>query len=251
MKKLSLFIFLISFGLLYSCNNKQPLEVDPEDYELKARVNIIPNYNGVPMEFNQNYTTQEGYTIEFTKLNFIMTNFENNGKRLFESAVYKFEENERLLWEGAGNYLDFSNFSANIGVDATQNHEDPSAREADDPLFILNTGDMHWGWNTGYIFIILEGKADTSATQDGTGIANFAYHIGRDQMLRSFNLQNLDWEKVTDNIFETNITIDLYNFFDGSTQDIDIKNERTSHTTPSQISLSEKIIDNFVEALSL
>jgi len=250
MKKFAYVIILFSLGFLNSCNNKQPFEVDPEDYELKARVNIIPNYNGIPMEFNQSYLTQEGYTIEFTKLNFIMTNFKNNGNQLFESAVYKFQENDRLLWEGAGNYTDFTSLNANIGVDSTQNHEDPSAREADDPLFILNTGDMHWGWNTGYIFIILEGKADTSATQDGSGITNFAYHIGSDQMLRNFSLQNLDWDKVNDNLFETNIDLDLYKVFDGATQDIDIKDERTSHTNPSQIALSEKIIDNFVSAIS-
>lgn len=238
-------------GLVYSCNNKQPHEVDPEELEIKARVNIVPNYDGVPLEFNQNYTTQEGYTIEFTKLNFIMTNFKNDGIQLFESGVYKFEENKRLLWEGAGNYATFDSFSANIGVDSTQNHEDPSARESDDPLFILNSGDMHWGWNTGYIFVMIEGKADTSAMQDGSGMTNFAYHIGNDQMLRSVNLQGLDWEKVTSNLFETNIKLDLNKVFNGETQDIDIKNERTSHTNPGQIALSEKVIENFVEALSL
>lgn len=251
MKKLTVLFVLLSIGILNSCNNKQPQPVSPDELELKARVNIVPHYQGVPLEFNQNYTTQEGYTIEFTKLNFIMTNFKNDGKQLFESAVYKFENNKRLLWEGVGNYPDFSSSTFNIGVDPTQNHEDPSARGADDPLFILNSGDMHWGWNPGYIFIMIEGKADTSAIQDGSGMTNFAYHIGNDQMLRSASLQGLDWEKVNSNLFETNIALDLYKVFDGETQDIDIKMERSSHTNPGQIQLSEKVIDNFVEALNL
>lgn len=250
MNNIPLFLLLLFACAFYSCNNKQPHEVDPEELELKARVNIIPNYNGVPMEFNQNYTTQEGYTIEFTKLNFIMTNFKNDGKQLFESAIYKFGDDERLLWEGIGNYADFSSFTANIGVDSTQNHEDPSAREADDPLFILNSGDMHWGWNPGYIFVMLEGKADTSAMQNGSGMTNFAYHIGNDDLLRNFNFQGLDWLKVNSQLFELNLNLDLYKIFDGETEDIDIKTERTSHTNPGQIALSEKFIDNFVEALS-
>lgn len=251
MKKLKLFLIFVSFSLFYSCNNKQPHLVSPDELELKARVNIVPNYNGVPMEFNQNYTTQEGYTIEFTKLNFIMTNFKNDTKQLFESGVYKFEKNKRLLWEGVGNYADFDSFSANIGVDSTQNHEDPSARDADDPLFILNTGDMHWGWNTGYIFIMLEGKADTSATQDGSGMTNFAYHIGNDQLLRNFSLQNLSWDKVNSHLYETNVQLDLYKVFDGENHDIDIKLERSSHTNPGEIPLSVKVIDNFVKALKI
>ncbi|RYM35845.1 hypothetical protein ERX46_02290 [Brumimicrobium glaciale] len=248
MKKLLLLLFFA--GLMYSCNNKQPKEVSPEEMELKARVNIIPNYQGVPMEFNQTYTTQEGYTIEFTKLNIIMTNFKDNGKQLFQSGVYKFEKDKRLLWEGVGNYTEFTSITANIGVDATQNHEDPSARDADDPLFILNSGDMHWGWNTGYIFVMIEGKADTSALQDGSEMTNFAYHIGNDDLLRSFSLQGLNWMKVNSQLFETNIQLDLYKIFDGETEDIDIKTERISHTNPGQIALSEKVINNFVKALS-
>src|SRR5690554_7548864 len=95
-----------------------------------------------------------------------MNKLKNKDQQLFESAIYKYEDDKRLLWEGPGDYSNFSSFTANIGVDSTQNYEDPSARDADDPLFILNSGDMHWGWNTGYIFVMLEGKADTTAAQE-------------------------------------------------------------------------------------
>lgn len=251
MKKYVFVLILFSIGFLNSCNNKQPHEVSPEEIDLKARVNIVPNYQGVPMEFNQTYATQEGYTIEFTKLNIIMTNFKNNTKQLFESGVYKFEKNKNLLWEGVGNYADFNSFTANIGVDSTQNHEDPSPREANDPLNILNAGDMHWGWNPGYIFIMIEGKADTSATQNGNDLVSFLYHIGNDDLIRSFSLQNISWNKVNSHLYETDIQLDLYKIFDGETEDIDIKTERISHTNPGQIALSEKFIDNFVKALSL
>lgn len=249
MKKLFL-LFVLSLGLLYSCKEKPNEETPtPQVSQLKARVNIVPTYQGTPMEFNQTYTTQEGYTISFTKLNIIMTKFKNNGKQLFESAVYKFEKDKLLLWEGLGDYNNFSSFSATIGVDATQNHEDPSARASDDPLFILNTGDMHWGWNTGYIFIMIEGKADTTITQNGD-VINFLYHIGNDQLTRDFSLTDIQWSKVNNDLYETNIYLDLYKVFDGATNDVDIKTERSSHTNPDQLALSEKVIDNFIDALS-
>lgn len=252
MKKFTLFILVLTLGFFYSCKEKEKPNDDdgtPSVPQLKARVNIVPTYQGTPIEFNQTYTTQEGYAISFTKLNIIMTKFKNNGNQLFESAVYKFEKNKRLLWEGVGNYNDFTSFNATVGVDSTQNHEDPSARNADDPLFILNAGDMHWGWNTGYIFVMLEGKADTTAAQSGS-FASFSYHIGNDSFTRDFSLSNMQWSKVNNYLYETNIYVDLYKVFDGAVNDIDLKEFRTSHTNPDQLQLSEKIIDNFIDALS-
>ncbi|WP_417266604.1 MbnP family protein [Brumimicrobium sp.] len=250
MKKLTLFFVLMVFGSLYSCKEKPKDDANsPTTSQLKARVNIVPTYQGTPIDFSQSFTTQEGYAISFTKLNIIMTKFKNNDQQLFESAIYKYEDDERLLWEGPGDYSNFSSFTANIGVDSTQNYEDPSARDADDPLFILNSGDMHWGWNTGYIFVMLEGKADTTAAQDGS-LASFSYHIGTNQMLRNFTLTDITWSKVNNHLYESNIYLDLYKVFDGDIHDIDIKTDRTSHTNPDQIQLTEKIIDNFINALS-
>ncbi|HLW30262.1 MAG TPA: MbnP family protein [Brumimicrobium sp.] len=249
MKKYIFLTLVLSMGLLFSCNNKQPHPVSPDEVQIKARVNIVPTYQGTPLSFNENYTTQEGYAISFTKLNLIMTKLNYNGKQLFESAIYKFEKDEHLLWEGVGNYTDFYSFNVTVGVDASQNHEDPSARDSDDPLFILNSGDMHWGWNTGYIFVMIEGKADTTAAQDGS-LTSFAYHIGNDQLTRNVSFTDMQWNKINDQLFETNIHLDLYKVFDGEQNDIDIKTDRTSHTNPDQIQLSEKIMNNFIDALS-
>src|SRR5690554_7712828 len=85
MKKYIFLTLVLSMGLLFSCNNKQPHPVSPDEVQIKARVNIVPTYQGTPLSFNENYTTQEGYAISFTKLNLIMTKLNYNGKQLFES----------------------------------------------------------------------------------------------------------------------------------------------------------------------
>lgn len=245
------YLALLTGLLLFtSCKDEPEPDDSTEPVVQKARVNLVPTYNGQTLEFNTNYTTQEGYTIEFTKINVIMTNFSNDGNELFTSAVYKYEDNSRLLWEGPGDYTLFSSISANIGVPASENHEDPSARPSSDPLNILNTDDMHWGWNPGYIFLMIEGKADTSATQNGQDLMNFLYHIGNDDFLTSVSLQNLTWTEVNSSLHETNIYVDMYKVFDGDTDDIDIKLERSSHTNPGQEPLSNKVIANFANALS-
>jgi hypothetical protein len=248
---MKIYFYTLLLGLLTftSCKDDEPNN-NPEPVVQQARVNIVPTYNGQTVEFNTTYSTQEGYTIEFTKVNVIMTNFSHNGNELFTSAVYKYEDDSRILWQGPGDYSIFPSMTANIGVPAAENHEDPSARPASDPLNILNTDDMHWGWNPGYIFLMIEGKADTSATQNGQDLMNFLYHIGKDDFLTPVSLQNLTWTEVNSSLNETNIYVDLYKVFDGVTSDIDIKLERSSHTMPGQEVLSGKVINNFADALS-
>ncbi|MEX2483532.1 MAG: MbnP family protein [Brumimicrobium sp.] len=243
------YILILGLFTLSSCKSDKP-DPDPLPVAKKARVNLIPTYDGEVLEFNSTYTTQEGYTIEFTKINVIFTNLKHDNKELFTSAVYKYEDDKTLLWQGEGDYLEFPDMTANIGVSEEENHEDPSARPNEDPLNILNTDDMHWGWDPGYIFLMIEGKADTSVTQDGVDLVKFLYHVGKDELLKTISLQDLNWTEVTSDFHETDIYVDMYKVFDGETEDIDIKNEKSSHTMPNQISLSDKVITNFVNAIT-
>ena len=238
---------LIAFTLV-GCKEDPP-EEDPVENTMQTRINLVPTYDGQPFDFLSSYTTQEGYTIEFTKLNVIMTDVKNGSNVLTRSMVYKYEDSPTLMWQGDGEYTEFSNLAMNIGVGADRNNEDPSALPADDPLNILNTDDMHWGWNTGYIFLMIEGRADTTQAQTGQDIATFTYHVGMNQLLKNVELNNLDWQSVSNSLYETNLTVDLYKVFDGDTADVDIKQDRTSHTMPGQEPLSDIIISNFASAL--
>lgn len=250
MMKLSniLVLGLIATSILVGCKEDPP-EDDPVEETMQVRINLVPTYDGQPFDFLSSYTTQEGYTIEFTKFNVILTDVKNGSNVLAPSMVYKFEDNPSLFWQGDGEYTQFSNLTADIGVGADRNHEDPSALPADDPLNILNTDDMHWGWNTGYIFLKIEGRADTTQAQTGQDIATFTYHIGTDQLLKNVAFNDLNWQSVSNSLYEANLTVDLYKVFDGDTADVDIQQNRTSHTMPGQEQLSDIIISNFATSL--
>ena len=62
----------------------------------------------------------------------------------------------------AGNYKGF-NFL--IGVDSAHNHSDPSTYNSDHPL--SNYKGTHWDWNSGYRFVMIEGKMDTTTNTCG------------------------------------------------------------------------------------
>jgi len=243
-------LFYITFATLFffvSC--KEEIEEEEELPNEEIRVLIEPLYEGEAIDFETTYLTEEGYRIRYTKINIIATQLRNIEQRsLASSAVYKMENDNRLLFQGEGDYTEFDAFSGNIGVDAERNHSDPSALPLSDPLNIMNTGDMHWGWDPGYIFLMIEGRADTTMTGDGPFDMVFLYHVGTDDLLRTFNVSDVQWTKKTNYLHETTLAIDMEKVFN-SIHTVDIKEERTSHTDPGQEALSTKIIENFVAAI--
>ncbi|MBC8032670.1 MAG: hypothetical protein H7Y03_00885 [Chitinophagaceae bacterium] len=72
---------------------------------------------------------------------------------------------------------DYSSLSFIVGVDSLRNTMDISRRTGVlDPASYSDHG-MYWGWNSGYIFVKLEGTS-SSAPVDASGQRYFRYHIG-------------------------------------------------------------------------
>lgn len=72
---------------------------------------------------------------------------------------------------------DYSTLSFVIGVDSLRNTMDLSKRTGVlDPAGGMNDG-MYWGWNSGYIFLKMEGLS-AAAPLDPSGQRKFRYHIG-------------------------------------------------------------------------
>jgi hypothetical protein len=247
MKKIILLLTIASF-VFTGCKDDK-IEEDPIVKD-EVRLSLSPNYAGQSFDLNSFYQTQEGYSIQFTKLNFILTHVKNGSSTLCDAAVYKYENNASLIWQGEGDFTKFDAITGNVGVGPDENHLDPSSLTLTNPLNIQNTGDMHWGWNPGYIFLMIEGKADTTAAQTGVHDMNFLYHVGMDALLKTFSLESLNWVKKNDHLHEATLALDMSLIFNGTNHTVDVKQERSSHTMPSQEALSTKIIENFVEALT-
>ena len=64
-----------------------------------------------------------------------------------------------------------------LGVDSVRNTMDISRRTGVlDPASSMDNG-MYWGWNSGYIFLKMEGNS-SAAPEDPAGRKKFRYHIG-------------------------------------------------------------------------
>ena len=78
---------------------------------------------------------------------------------------------------GEASFTDIEAIRFMVGVDSTYNHADPALWPADHPLALQNPS-THWGWASGYRFVMIEGSggataADTPYEIHGLGDQNF------------------------------------------------------------------------------
>jgi hypothetical protein len=238
--------FLIFLSLLFfSCDKDEPTKT--EDTYLSLTVQ--PTFGTENLFLDSVYTTVEGYDFKILDFKFYMTDVKNNSNSLAEAILYDFRENGKTALRTIGDPTKFTSLQGSIGVIESLNHDDPSAFPNESPLNISNAGPMHWGWNTGYIFIVIEGKADT--LNDGVALFdhNFSYHIGTDSHLENFSFSNLSWVKNSTYEYELPLKFEFDKFFQNNGQNIDLKTEFLTHTASGQEAITQKAKLNFKQAL--
>ncbi len=71
-----------------------------------------------------------------------------------------------------------------VGIaDSATNHGDPALAEG---VLAPQNPSMHWSWNSGYIFIRIEG--DYAQTQGGAPDTHFEFHIGMDNLAQEVTI---------------------------------------------------------------
>jgi hypothetical protein len=244
------FLYLVLLSpLLWSCDPDEPKPIDPVAETVKVTVN--PTYGTQTFYLDSVYTTAEGYKVKFTELNCYFTLLGNGTNQLIEAALFNFRETGTALVSKAGNHLNYGNLAGKIGVDSSLNHLDPSAFPNESPLNISNAGPMHWGWNPGYIFMNIEGKVDTIVDATNNLDLSFSFHIGTDTYLQSFNFDNVTWQDKGNNSWELPLKLDLANLLSNPSSPINLKDEHLTHTAAGQETLTQKVIQNFKNALTI
>ena len=255
------FIFFIIFTFL-SCKKEGCTDSTAENFNPNAntddgtctylpdllRINVNASFGSQDFFLDSIYQTDEGHLVKFTDLKFFITDLKNGTDTLIDAALYDYRETQNTLFNSAGDFLKFESLTAKIGIDSSINHDDPSMFPNDSPLNITNAGLMHWGWNTGYIFISIEGKVDTLSSGNNFN-HNFSFHVGTDQFLDSVAFDNLTWSPTSDG-HKLDWSLDLKTFLNNPLSPIDLKNEFLTHSGSGQLLLAEKVKNNFLNALT-
>lgn len=260
-----LFYFLLFLTVLFaSCKKMGCTDVEAENYNPDAthddsscqyiandsiKIKITPIYNNWDLELDSAYSTEEGYGVKFTTISFFISHLANETDTINESSLYDFRDKGSQLLSKKADFNLYPSIQGFIGVDSISNHSDPSAFDNENDLNIENAGTMHWGWNTGYIFVKIEGKVDTLSS--GNFDHNFSFHAGTDAFLQQLTFENILWEQTAQNEHTMNLLLSMSDFLSSDLNTIDLKDEFITHSNSGQQALTEKVVVNFVNALSL
>ncbi len=192
------------------------------------------------------YTHTSGRQYKFTTARFYVSGIE------LETATGHAHGEEYAQFDAPVSDYELGEFEAgtytginfNIGVDSAANHADPSASGTNPVLSSSSSTFDHWSWNSGYIFVKIEGVADTSALMTGIVDGPFEIHIGGDSFLRAISLAKTFEVPITGN-YELGIDIDWAKALDG----VDLRNA-TTHTMDN-MPLAQQVIANLLTAITV
>jgi len=146
---------------------------------------------------------------------------------------------------GEAEASEFGIVSFIVGVDSLSNHADPTTFDESSPLHPGHPRYQHWSWNDGYIFIRIEGMADTSADLSAGPTEPFFYHVGLDM-----NRIELDFPVDLTAVAGEQLTIPLIIDYKRFLDNIDFRTELRTHTM-NNMPLAAKVKDNVAGAITL
>lgn len=187
-----------------------------------------------PLNYSSSFTTSSGIKHTISTFRYYVSNI-----RLIKSdgSEYPITDKYFLVSPSTSNYSlgevpvgDYKGLKFNVGIDSLTNHQDPTIYSASNPLAIQSPG-MHWNWNSGYIFIMVEGTCDTTvANTDVLTLGQYSkgmfLHIGMDKNNKEVDLSTSPFTVSAAAESAINIKADLDTFFNG----IDLKTDNQTHT---------------------
>lgn len=183
---------------------------------------------------------------EGRKMTFTIAQFYVSGIALGEASfpdryllVSPDAEHQEIGLIALGHYHDLT---FNVGVDSVANHADPATWPSGHALSANNPDHSHWGWDPGYIFIMVEGLVDTTADKSGEANAPFLFHIGMDSFLKTVTL---DSHVEVDGNVMVGVNVDWLKLF----ENIDLRADRSTHTM-NDMPLAMAFRNNIVGAFS-
>ena len=230
-------IFLLAFCVLFSASSIVLTSCSDDDVAVEpgATGEITIEYDNIvgdrDLKLNtDNYTNAAGETFTISKLNYYISNIKllkADGSSYVvpqDSSYFLIREEDEDSQEVTLKNVpsaDYTGVEFVVGVDSLRSVSDVSKRTG--VLDPQNPNAMYWAWNSGYIFMMLEGS---SAVSLPTG--KFQYHIGFFGGYASKTINNLKTVKVdfggkkatvTKELSpEVHLMVDALKIFNGSTQ---------------------------------
>jgi hypothetical protein len=258
------FLMILGAVVFSSCNSDGCIDPTALNYDPNAKnddggcVYVTENlkmsfYSKLGTEdfaYNTVATTSNGRSVKFTRVQMYMSGLVFNGT----GGQYEISDSHLLVKPDVLEYNlgylpegTYDNFSFSAGVDSVSNHMDPATFSSTSALSANNPDHMHWGWDPGYIFYVIEGEVDTSAAMNGPIDAPFIFHVGTDmhKVGMAFAQQVISVSEGT----TVELDIDWLKLLDGTdmTGEVDSRSTHTMNNPP----LAVLMVSNIDAAISL
>lgn len=221
-----------------------PVETGTLKLEFKHKVDTAA------LAFGKNYVNAKGDTFKVSKFNYYISNI-----RLVKSdnSVYSETNSYHMVKhsQAASTIISLTNIppgaytsvSFMLGVDSARNVSGAQSGDLDPAV----ASDMYWSWNSGYIFLKMEG----SSPKSGEVSKNLEYHIGgyggvnKTQRSFNFNFGSSNANVSTSATLALEIGVNLNEIF-VSPNLIDVS---TQHTIVSPGPNAKLMADNYANML--
>lgn len=247
MKKLLLIIPFAIVLVFFACNKEKGNSNIQMDFDFE--------YGDQSFEINKIYNYNFGYEVKFEKM------------ILYVSDV-RFIESDGTIAEGPniifvdassdGNKISFdipegnySKIEFSIGVpeslNGTDNPDfDASLYDHDSPLS-LSKG-MYWTWNSGYRFILMDGRTNTDPMVDDVFETLLSIHTGKEYSYRS-NVLSININAAKDQTIPLKLKFNVEGFLNHPDDVIDIAVDNQSHGTNEN--LANRLSDNAIKSVEI
>jgi hypothetical protein len=253
---IGLFLMLGSM-MLWSCKpeNDTPIPQDKNPIIAKPSLGLKVNHlaNGQKLSLETIIVNNNGERYNINNLRYYMGKIRLVRNDNTEISV---ENPYQLVIDGKSEYqlgaIDTGSYKAirfGLGVDSLNNHKDPTTYPKSHPL-ALQSPSMFWTWNTGYIFMKLEGSVDTTQAQtqvfnDFSFKSSLVMHLGKDYFYREVELP------IVLDISKQAATIEIDLNVEKLLQNIDIRKFNFTHSGSRSDVLASGVAQNIAKAFAI
>jgi hypothetical protein len=224
----------------------------PDKDKSNFKLTLKSYVNGQPLNFSTIYNDGASKEFFFNGLKFYVSHVklvreDGTETEVAAAGFFDYQDNNWKSLSGeiaAGTY---KGIKFDVGLDAAQNLIDPDTKPASDPLGPKD--DMYWEWLK-HRFINIEGVADTLGTSFNVPTVGLAYHVGRNETLRSVSLTGSNFVIEEGKNKEVFLNLDLHKVFSEGPNAIDMFNMPGTQSENADLYIAEQFADQFATAFS-
>ncbi len=234
--------FLLGAVLITSCGKDEPeVKSDPTG---NLDIALMISNAGKPVSLNEDVTLSSGYKVNLSNMRMYVSSIKGittDGEEVDFKNVALLDLKEANGTSMQVKAQKYTGLKIGLGLSPALNSSDPSTFPQENPLSSFQG--MYWSMLK-YRFTIIEGRINSVNNPLATDEL-LTYHTGTDPAYRETTL-TYSFDVVEDQLSTTILTlnVELDELFDGDGGDLEPITNNSTHSQPSQMGLTNKIMDN-------